>query len=111
MTASLESTTLKVLVEPNTNICYKKMMNDNLIDKLDEIGMLYSVIVSLFSAETLVDVESCEVSLKGVEKLRDELLTSKNKDNPKIKKSLDDAERIIKRDLEEFKKEQQDKQS
>jgi len=34
--------------------------NDNLIDKLDEIGMLYFVIVSLLSAETLVDVESCE---------------------------------------------------
>ena len=79
-------------------------MNDNLIDKLDEIGMLYFVIVSLFSAETLVDVESCEASLKGVEKLRSELLTSKYKDDPKIKKFIDDAENIIKRDLEEFKK-------
>lgn len=45
-------------------------MNVNLIDKLDEIGMLYFVIVSLFSAETLVDVESCEASLKGIEILR-----------------------------------------
>ena len=78
-------------------------MDENLIDKLDEIGMLYFVIVSLFSAETLVDVESCEVSLKGVEKLRAELPTSKYKDNPKITKFLDDAEKIIKRDLEEFK--------
>jgi hypothetical protein len=41
------------------------MQEFNLIDKLDEIGMLYFVIVSLFSAETLVDVESCKVSLKG----------------------------------------------
>ncbi len=86
-------------------------MNDNLINKLDEIGMLYFVIVSLFSAETLVDVESCEVSLKGVEKLRAELPTSKHKDDPKIKKFLDDAEEIIKRDLEDFKKNQKDKQS
>ena len=85
-------------------------MNDNLIDKLDEMGMLYFVIVSLFSAETLVDVESCEVSLKGVEKLRSELPTSKRKNDPEIWKFLDDAEEIIKRDLEEFKKEQQDKQ-
>jgi hypothetical protein len=83
-------------------------MNDNLIDKLDEIGMLYFVIVSLFSAETLVDVESCEISLKGVEKLRAELATSKRKDDPEIWKFLNDAEEIIKRDLEEFKKEQLD---
>jgi hypothetical protein len=76
----------------------------NLIDKLDEIGMLYFVIVSLFSAETLVDVESCEASLKGVEKLRAELPTSKYKDDPKIKKFVNDAERIIKQELEQFKK-------
>ena len=88
-----------------------KIHNDNLIDKLDEIGMLYFVIVSLFSAETLVDVESCEASLKGVEMLRAELPTSKFKDDPKIKKFLDDAERIIKRDLEQFKKEEKDKLS
>lgn len=55
-------------------------MKDNLIDKLDEIGMLYFAIVSLFSAETLVDVEFCEASLKGVEMLRAELPTSKYKD-------------------------------
>lgn len=88
-----------------------KIHNDNLIDKLDEIGMLYFVMVSLFSAETLVDVESCEVSLKGVEKLRAELPTSKYKDDPKNKKFLDDAEKIIKRDLEEFKNEQTKQQS
>ena len=82
------------------------MQEFNLIDKLNEIGMLYFVIVSLFSAETLVDVESCEVSLKGVEKLRAELPTSKYKDDPKIKKFLDDAEKIIRRDLEEFKNKQ-----
>ncbi len=85
-------------------------MNDNLIDKLDEIGMLYFVIVSLFSAETLVNVESCEVSLKGVDKLRAELTTSKRKEDQEIWKFLDDAEKIIKRDLEDFKKEQKDKQ-
>lgn len=38
-----------------------KKNGDNLIDKFDEIGMLYFVIVSLFSAETLVDVKSLRV--------------------------------------------------
>ena len=79
-------------------------MNDNLIDRLDEMGMLYFVIVSLFSAETLIDVESCEESLKGVEKLKSELPTSKYKDSPKIKQYIDDAEEIIRLDLKQFKK-------
>ena len=85
-----------------------QIQNDNLIDKLDEIGKLYFVIVPLFSAETLVDVESCEASLKGIEMLRTELPTSKYKDDPKIKELIDGAEEIIRRDLEEFKKEQLD---
>ena len=79
-------------------------MNDNLIDRLDEMGMLYFVIGSLFSAETLIDVESCEESLKGVEKLKSELPTSKYKDSPKIKQYIDDAEEIIRLDLKQFKK-------
>ena len=79
-------------------------MNDNLIDRLDEMGMLYFVIVSLFSAETLIDVESCEESLKGVEKLKSELPTSKYKDSPKIKQYIDDAEEIIRLDLKQLKK-------
>lgn len=79
-------------------------MNDNLIDKLDAMGMLHFVIGSLFSSETLVDVESCEVSLKGVEKLKSELPTSKYKDDPKIKKYIEDAEEIIRLDLKQFKK-------
>lgn len=79
-------------------------MNDNLIDKLDEMGMLHFVIVSLFSTETLVDAESCEKSLKGVRELRAELTMSKYKDDSKIKNLLDDAEEIIKRDWEQFKR-------
>lgn len=82
-------------------------MNDNLIDTLDEMGMLYAVIVSLFSAESLVDVESCERSMKGVAKLIEELPTSKYKDDSRLKKVLDVAEEIIKRDLEALKTQQQ----
>jgi len=80
------------------------MLNDNLIDRLDAMGMLHFVIGSLFSSETLVDMESCKVSLKGVEKLRSELTASKYKDDPKIKKYIDDAEKIIRLDLKQFKK-------
>ena len=80
------------------------MMNDNMIDKLDEMGMLYFVIGSLFSADTLIDLESCEKSLKGVEKLKAELPTSKYKDDPKIKQYIDDVEEIIRLDLKQFKK-------
>ena len=80
------------------------MMNDNLIDKLDEMRMLYFVIGSLFSANTLIDLESCEKSLKDVEKLKAELPTSKYKDDPKIKQYIDDAEEIIRLDLKQFKK-------
>ena len=82
------------------------MVNDNLIDRLDEMGMLYLVIGSLFSTETLVDVVSCEESLKVVEKLRSELPTSKYKDDLKIKKYIDDAEEIIRLDLKQFKSHQ-----
>ena len=80
------------------------MMNDNMIDKLDEMGMLYFVIGSLFSADTLIDLESCEKSLKDVEKLKAELPTSKYKDDPKIKQYIDDAEEIIRLDLKHLKK-------
>ena len=68
------------------------------------MGMLYFVIGSLFSADTLIDLESCEKSLKGVEKLKAELPTSKYKDDPKIKQYIDDAEEIIRLDMEQFKK-------
>ena len=80
------------------------MMNDNLIDKLDEMRMLYFVIGSLFSADTLIDLESCKESLKCIKKLKSELPSSKYKDDPKIKQYFDDAEEIIRLDMEQFKK-------
>ena len=65
--------------------------------------MLYFVLGSLISAETLVDVESCRKSLKFLGVMKEDFETSKLKDDEKIKKFLKDAERIIKRDLEGFK--------
>ncbi len=78
------------------------MAKVNLIDKLRETDMLYYVLVSLFSADTLVDVESCQQSLKGLEILKTDLETSKLKDDVQIKTFMEDAERIIKRDLQYF---------
>lgn len=79
------------------------MAKENFIEKLHEAGMLYFVLGSLISAETLVDVESCRKSLKFLGVMKEDFETSKLKDDEKIKKFLKDAERIIKRDLEGFK--------
>ena len=78
------------------------MAKVNLIDKLHEADMLYYVLVSLFSADTLVDVESCQQSLKGLEILKTDLETSKLKNDVEIRTFMEDAERIIKRDLHDF---------
>lgn len=78
------------------------MEKGNFIDKLHEAGMLYFVLGSLISAETLVDVESCQKPMKILETLKRDFEASKMKGNEKIKKFLEDAERIIKRDLKRF---------
>ena len=79
------------------------MVKENFIDELNEAGMLYFVLGSLISAETLVDVESCQKSLKVLEMMKEDFGTSKMNGDEKIRKFLEDAERIIKRDLERFK--------
>ena len=79
------------------------MENDNLIDKLHEADMLYFVLGSLISAESLVDVESCHKALNCLENLKRDFETSKLKDDQKLKSYLDKAESIIKREMEHFK--------
>lgn len=76
------------------------MAKENFIDKLNEAGMLYFVLGALVSAETLVDVESCQKSMKMLEMMKEDFGTSKMKGDEKIRKFLEDAEGIIKRDLE-----------
>ena len=49
------------------------MGKENLIDKLHEADMLNFVLVSLFSADTLVDAESCRHSLEGLKYLSETL--------------------------------------
>ena len=79
------------------------MENENLIDKLREADMLYFVLGSLISAESLVDVESCHKALNCLENLKRDFETSKLKDDQKLKSYLDKAESIIKREMEHFK--------
>ena len=75
------------------------MEKENLIDKLHEADMLYFVLGSLISAESLVDINACHKALKCLEDLNRELQTSKLKDDPKLRSYLDNAESIIKRDM------------
>ena len=65
--------------------------------------MLYFVLGSLISAESLVDVESCHKAMNCLENLKRDFETSKLKEDPKLKSFLDNAESLIKRDLEHFK--------
>ena len=79
-------------------------MKANLVDKLNEAGMLYYVLGSLISADSLVDAKSCHESLDCLENLKRDFEISSLKDDPKLKTFLDDAERIIKRDMRDFEK-------
>ena len=78
------------------------MEKENIVDKLHEAEMLYFVLGSLVSADTLVDVEACHRSLDGLEVLKRDFETSKLKDDATIKAFLADPEKIIMRDLHEF---------
>ena len=77
--------------------------HENRIDKLVEQDMLYFILGTVISADSLVDVESCEGALKIVRELKEDLPTSKLKNDKKLKAWLDEAEQIILRDLEAFK--------
>lgn len=77
----------------------------NRIDKLVEQDMLFFILGTAISADSLVDIESCEGALKIIRELKEDLPTSKLKDDKKLKARLDEAEQIILRDLEAFKNE------
>jgi len=75
----------------------------NIIDKLVEHDMLYFILGTAISADSLVDVGSCEGAMKIIRELKEDLPLSKLKDDKKLKTRLDDAEQIILRDMEAFK--------
>lgn len=78
------------------------MIQENLIDKLQEAGLLYFVLGSLISVNSLVDAEACHKALGCLEKLNRDFETSTLKDDQKLKSYLDRAESIIKRDMKYF---------
>ena len=75
------------------------MENGNLINKLHEADMLYFVLGSLISSDSLVDIDSCHKALNCLEGLKRDFETSKLKNDSKLKSYLDNAESIIKRDM------------
>ena len=79
------------------------MEKENLIDKLHEADMLYFVLGSLISAESLVDIDACHKALNCLEDFKRDFETSKLKNDSKLKSYLDNAESIIKRDMKYFK--------
>ena len=82
-------------------------MKENLIDKLHGADMLYFVLGSLISADSLTDVETCHKALDCLENLKRDFETSTLRDDLKLKSFLDNAESIIKRDMYHFEKYQQ----
>ena len=78
------------------------MKNENLIDKLHEADMLYFVLGSLISADSLIDVEACHKALGCLENLKRDFETSKLNEDQKLKSFLDNTESIIKRDIRHF---------
>lgn len=74
----------------------------NIIDILDEAGMLYLAIAELISADVLVDSESCLEAKTNLEKLKSDFLTSKKNDNGKIAELLQNAELIINKELRKY---------
>ena len=78
------------------------MKNENLIDKLHEADMVYFVLGSLISADSLIDVEACHKALDCLENLKRDFEMSKLKDDQKLRSFLENAESIIKRDMRHF---------
>ena len=65
------------------------MKNENMINKLHEADMLYFVLGSLISADSLIDVEACHKALDCLENLRRDFETSKLKEDQKLKSLLE----------------------
>lgn len=85
------------------------MAKENFIEILHEAGMLYFVLVSLFSADTLVDAESCRKSLEALAILKRDFDTSSLKNDQELKSMIDGAEEIIRRDLRDFEETERNK--
>lgn len=76
--------------------------NANIIDLLDEVGMLNLGLAELISAEVLIDIDSCLKTKERLERFKRDLPSSRKKDDEQVKKILKDAESIIEHDLQEY---------
>lgn len=75
---------------------------ENIIDLLDEVGMLNLGLVELISAEVLVDVYSCMKAKERLERFKQALPLSCKKDDEFVVNFLKDAENIIKDEYQRF---------
>lgn len=80
----------------------------NIIDLLDEVGMLNLGLAELISAEVLVDIDSCQRAKEHLERFKRDLPSSSKKDDKFVIKFLKDAERIIEDECSRFLKEQRE---
>ena len=76
--------------------------NANIIDLLDEVGMLNLGLAELISAEVLIDIDSCMKAKERLERFKRDSPSSRKKDDEHVKKILKDAESIIEHDLQEY---------
>lgn len=72
----------------------------NSIDALIDAQMLNLVLASMVSAESLTDAESCRLALDKFLELKADLPSSSIAGDPEWMKRFEDAERIIRHDLE-----------
>lgn len=80
----------------------------NFLDKLIKDDMFYLYVCSMVSADTLIDIETCEDMLKRIYLLKDSLVDSELKTD-KIIEYIYEAEKIILNDLKMFKNQQNGK--
>lgn len=75
---------------------------ENIIDLLDELGMLNLGLAELISAEVLVDGYACLKAKERLERIKRALPSSCKKDDECVINFLKDAERIIEDECQRF---------
>ena len=80
---------------------------ENIIELLHKSGIIYLMLGSLISSDTLLSVKDCENSLKELEKFNESLKEANIKEEKKkeYQDFIDRGFEIVKRDLEKFKEE------
>lgn len=74
----------------------------NIIDTLDEVGMLYLGLAGLISAEVLIDEDSCVRAKEHLEMFKRDLPASNKSNDEFVTRFLRNAEDIIERERQRF---------